>query len=259
MAKRSFKSNCRGQVLVVTALLVALLLLSTAIYVIEVGKNVPEAQQVEGTSFAVYKTSFRSALISALANVTGGGDRNVLSTDLSALKATILAHSYKAMLTIEYSTQNNAPYSDGFWISWGTNGKGVSSVSSSFDLSASGLSGSSELQFALNVTSALEYSGTYIRLADNAKQVTLTIKVLNEGTPALAQNFTVYIDHDGTTSTVDWVEITSPNVVDFGNGTYRVSFVEDTAERTSPVIVSLLCQDKRGILIGAEATCTLTG
>jgi hypothetical protein len=246
-------------VLIVTALLVALLLLSTAIYVIEVGKNVPEAQEVEGNSFAVYKTSFRSALISALANVTGGGDRSVLSDDLSELKAAILAHSYKTLLAIEYLIQDNAPYSDGFWISWGTNGKGVSSVSSNFDLRASGLSGSSELQFALNVTSALEYSGTYLRLTDNTKQVNLTIKVQNEGTHALAQNFTVYLDYDGSTSTVDWVEITSPNVVDFGNGTYGISFVEDTAERTSPVIVSLLCQDKRGIRIGAEATCTLTG
>ncbi len=256
MKRRSFKSDCSGQVLIVSALLVALLLLSTAIYVIEVGKNVPEAQEVEGHSFASYKASFRSALVSALANVSNSGNPAVLSTDLSALKAAILAHSYKTMLTVEYSVQDSSPYTDGFWVSWGTNGKGVASVYSSFDLISSSLSGSSELQFTVNVTSAVNYTGTSLRLTGNTKQVNLTVNVQNEGVAALAQNFTVYLDYDGSSSTVDWTQVTTPNVVNFGNGTYAVSFTGDTAQRNNPVLVSLLCHDKRGILVGANATCT---
>ena len=259
MKKRSLRSDCSGQVLIVSALLVALLLLSTAIYVIEVGKNVPTVQEVEGNSFTAYRASFRSALISALANVSNGGDPAVLSDDLSALKTAILARSYQAMLTVDYSIQNSAPYASGFWVSWGTNGQGVSADYASFVFGTSSLSGSSELECAINVTSTIIYQGTYLRLTGNTKQVNLTVNVLNEGAAALAQNFTVYFDYDGSLSTVDWIEVTSPTVVNFGNGTYAVSFTGDTAQRNNPVIVSLLCHDKRGVLVGADATCTLIG
>src|SRR5665647_1493552 len=104
MGKRSFKRDKSGQVLVFTALLVALLLLSTAIYVIEVEKDVPIVNASEGNVFSAYKQSTRSTLISALANATNGGNSNILGADLHELKTFIRSNSYQSMLTIDYST-----------------------------------------------------------------------------------------------------------------------------------------------------------
>ena len=78
MGKRSFRRDKSGQVIIVSALLVALLLLSTALYVIEVGKQVPTVDAGESNVFLGYKQSTRSTLISALANATDGGNPNIL-------------------------------------------------------------------------------------------------------------------------------------------------------------------------------------
>ncbi len=83
MTKRSFRRDCRGQVIVVTGLLVALLLLSTAIYVINTQKTVPTVETRVDSMFGGYRETAHSTLISALANASGGGGVNVLSVDLS--------------------------------------------------------------------------------------------------------------------------------------------------------------------------------
>src|SRR5512139_3926856 len=105
MTKRNLKQNTSGQMLIVSALLIALLLISTAIYVIDVGKKVPTVQDSCDPNFAAYQGSIRNALISALANVTNGGT-NTLSANLESLKTLLLTHSYRALLTMNYTTLN---------------------------------------------------------------------------------------------------------------------------------------------------------
>jgi len=83
MKRRSLKHNKSGQVIIITALLVALLLLSTSIYVIETEKEVPQAGTNENTVFPAYKQSTINTVISALANATNGGDSSVLTNDLT--------------------------------------------------------------------------------------------------------------------------------------------------------------------------------
>ncbi len=256
MGKRSFRSDRSGQVLVVTALLVALLLLSTAIYVIDVEKKIPKVSG-ESDGFTGYEQAVRSAMISALVNVTNGGDTTVLDADLSELETVILSQSYQAMLTMDYSLQNTAPYTDGFWISSETSGVGVSSAYVAFAFAASSPSSTSNLEYNVNVTSEVHLSGTYSLLTGNTKQVNLTVNVINEAKPALAQNFTTYFDFDGSLSTVDWVEVNSPSLTDFGNGTYTMSFLCDTQNRNDQMLVSMLCHDKRGVLVSVNAACTL--
>ena len=237
--------------LLVSALLVALLLLSTALYVIEVGKQVPTVDASDSTVFSGYQQSARSTLISALANVTGGGNTNILGADLSALKTLILSNSYQAMLTMDYSTLNSSGYQNGFWISWGADGQGVSSAYASFVFASSSPSATSNLEYTVNVTSAVNLSGTYHQLNDTTKQVNLTINVLNDGKAALAQDFTFSYQNQ-----TDWVAVDSPSITSFGNGTYVASFTAETPQLNDPLVVSLLCRDERGIFMGANVTCT---
>ncbi len=251
MGKRSFRQDKSGQVLIVSALLVALILLSTALYVIEVGKEVPTVDTRQTDVFSAYQQSARSTLISALANATDGGNPNILETDLAELKTVILSNSYQALLTIDYNTLNSSGYQDGLYISRGANGQGVSSAYASFAFASSSPSATSNMEYTVNVTSAVNFSGNCHQLNETTKRVNLTVSILNEGKPALAQNFAVsYLN------ATDWVDVDSPDIYSFGNGTYSVSFNAQTPQLSDPLVVSLVCQDERGIFVGANLTCT---
>jgi hypothetical protein len=235
-------------------LLVALLLLSTAVYVIETERNVPIVGNSEVDVFSTYKQSARNTLISALANVTRGGDVSVLSTDLNQLNLVITSDSYQAMLKMDYTMQNTDSYKNGFWISWGTDGHGVSSDYVSFAFNSLGLSTTSNLVYIVNVTSEAYLSGTYLQLNDTTKQATLKVNLLNEGKPATAQNFTFYFLNES-----NWIKTAVPYMTDYGNGTYEALFVAEQSQTSNSFVVSMLCQDQRGIFVGANATCPRIG
>ncbi len=183
--------------------------------------------------------------------MTNGGNANVLAKDLNELNAAIASDSYQAMLQMNYTLLNGSEYQNGIWVSWGADGEGVSSAYVSFVFVSSAPSIASNLEYAVNVTTEATLSGNY-QLNGNSTQVNLTVNVLNEGKPALAQNFTFYFEN----ATDSWVNVVSPSITDFGNGTYSVLFTTETDQSSDPLLVSMLCQDQRGIVVGANVTCT---
>ncbi len=251
MKKRNLRKDNSGQVIIITALLVALLLLSTAMYVIETGKGVPISENGGETVFSAYEQNIKSTLISALANISGGGNEGVLAADLNELNSAITSHSYQALVQMDYTLLNTSPYQNGVWISQGTNGQGISSIYVSFDFSSSGLSTTSTSQYNGNITSEVNLSGQYLQLNDTSKQANLTINVLNEDKPALAQNFTFYFQN-----VAYWLKVEAPSINNLGNGTYTVSFQAETSQQSGPLLVSMYCQDQRGITVGTNATCS---
>ncbi len=253
MEKRNFRSNKSGQVIIITALVISVLFLSTAIYVIEVGKEAPTVEPNQSNVFLDYKQQITNTMISALSNATGGNNPNILETDLAELKTVILANSYTTMLTIDYSTLNSSGYKNGLLISWNNNGQGVSSACASFVFASSSQSGNSNIEYTVNVTSSMNSSGTCRQINDALKQVNLTINVMNEGKAALARNFT-FSYQNGT----DWTRVDSPTVISFGNGTYKTTFNAEQSQSSNQIAVSLLCQDQRGIFEGTNLTCTDT-
>ena len=254
MKNRNFKRHNSGQVIVITALMVALVLLSTAIFVVETEKDVPTGGSDTNNVFSAYEQAARSTLISALANVTNGGNPSVLTTDLNELDSLIASHSYESILQMSFTPLNEASYENGIWISWSTDGQGISSAYVTLNVNSTGTSSTSTLEYAVNVTSQADLSGNYLQLNGTLNQVNLTVNVLNEGKPALAQNFTFYYE-DGASSAENWTQVTSPSVTDFGNGTYAVSFDAQTQQPGDPLLASMHCQDQRGILVDANVTC----
>ena len=251
MIVRRFRSNSSGQVIIVSALLVSALFLSTAIYVIELGKEVPTLDPSQTDVFSAYKQSTESTLISALANASSGGNLNILSTDLNELKMAILSNSYQAMLTLDCMPLNSGGYHDGLLISWGNNGQGVSSSCAFFVFHSQSPIASSNLEYNLNVTSSVNLRASCNQLDDTTKKATLIVKVQNEGKPALAQNFTVSYQNGA-----DWTTVDSPSITSFGDGTYTLTFNAQQSQPSDPLILNLLCQDQRGIFVGANLTCT---
>ncbi len=227
----------------------ALLLLSTAVFVVNVQKAVPTVDTGSDGMFAGYRETVRSTLISALANASNGGGMDVLGINLSELKQVIIEHSYQAMITMSYSVSDSSPYSGGVWISWGTSGKGISSTCADFVFAQNSPTGASSIAYTLNVSSQVNLSGSYKQLNDSML-VNLAIELLNEGAPALAQSF-VFQYQNGS----DWVMVDSPVIVDHGDGSYAVSFSAQTGQIDESLNVSAVCLDQRGISVGANLTC----
>jgi hypothetical protein len=251
MKNRNFRHNKSGQVIVITALMVALVLLTSAIFVIGTEKDVPTDLTDTTSVFSDYQQAARNTLTSALANATNGGTPSVLTTDLDELKSAITSNSYQSILQMNLTSLTDAPYQNGFFISWGSNGQGISSACVVVEIESTGTASTSTSDYLVNVTSAVNLSGSYIEL-DNSTQVNLTVKVQNEGSPVLAQHLSFYYEN----STKAWAKVDSPIVTDFATGTYTASFTTDTAQSFFPLQVSAVCQDQRGIVVVANATCT---
>ena len=242
--------------LVIASLVITLLLLSTAIYVSEIEKNTKMTEQKVNPAFSTYKLGVTHTVMSALANVSNGGSASVLAADLNKFTSVVGGHSFDAIVQMDCTPLNTAPYQDGFWISWDASGRGISSAYVNLVLNASGTSATYYSEYVVNVTSEIEVNGYYEVLTGSTKQVNLTCNVLNEGKPALAQNFTVYYEQDGSLSPEEWVQVTSSTVTDYGNGTYTMSFTAETTNPADPMLVSVQSHDLRFILIQANVTCT---
>ena len=255
MKKRNLKRDNSGQVIVIAALMVALVLLSTAIFVIQTEKDVPTVSPDTNNIFSAYQQAARNTLISALASITNGSNPSILTADLNELDSTIASHSYQSILQMNFTLLNDTLYQNGIWIPKATNGQGISSAYVTFTINSTGTSSTSSLEYAVNVTSQANLSGSYLQLSGTLNQVNLTVNVLNEGKPALAQNFTFYYK-DAASSIGNWIQVTSPSIMDFGNGTYTVSFNAQTQQPGDPLLASVRCQDQRGIVIDANVTCT---
>ena len=242
--------------LVIASLVITLLLLSTAIYVSEIEKNAKMTEQKVNPAFSTYKLGVTHTVMSALANVSNGGSASVLAADLNKFTSVVGGHSSDAIVQMDCTPLNTAPYQDGFWISWDASGRGISSAYVNLVLNASGTSATYYSEYVVNVTSEIEVNGYYEVLTGSTKQVNLTCNVLNEEKPALAQNFTIYYEQDGSLSPEEWVQVTSSTVTDYGNGTYTMSFTAETTNPADPMLVSVQSHDLRFILIQANVTCT---
>jgi len=255
MKTRNSSRGNSGQVLIIASLVVTLLLLSTALYVSEIEKNATVYESRVDPAFSAYKLGVTHTVISALANISNGGFTDILVADLNQFKSVVNSNSFNAIVKMDFTPLNMTPYQDGVWISWGSNGRGASGAYVNFVLNSSGTSATYYSEYAINVTSEIDLNGYYTLLTGSLKQVNVICNVLNEGKPALAQNFTVYYEQDGSLSLEEWVQVASPSITDYGNGTYAISFTAETTNPDDPMLVSVHSHDLRYILTKANVTC----
>ena len=255
------RQRCRqnsGQVLVITSLILILLLFSTTLYVAETEKNTPISYAEADISLLAIRLGTVHSVVSALANISNGGSVDVLAENLNRYEFVVLSNSYGSMIKVDWTPLNVAPFQDGVWLSWDQNGFGVSSILADFALNCTGISKNQYAQHTVNVTSAVSLSGQYTPLNGSSKQTEATVSILNEGKPALAKNFTVYYENDGSLLTEQWIKVISPRVIDYRNGTYLFSFTAETTNPSDPLLVSVHSHDLRSIFVRANVTCIQT-
>ncbi len=246
-----------GQVLIVVALVITLLLLSTALYVADTQKSQLKYTSESDLYLPFYKQGLRHTMISALVNISSGGNIAVLESDLNQFNAFTLEHSYDAFFTSAFTLSNTAPYVNGVWATQNSSGTAVTSAYASFSVNSSGTSETYSSEYNIEVTSRLETSGQYHLVNETEKQVELACSLSNEGQPALAKSFTFSYENDGSLDSENWTIIENPAITDHGDGTYTISFTAITDQPDDPVLVWVSCQDQRGIMLQTRVTPTL--
>jgi hypothetical protein len=251
MKMRTKRSS--GQVLLITAFIMAFLLLSAELYIFEVGKIVGEVESYSLTDFALaVRLGSKHVVIGSLANVTNGGSSAVLAQNLQKWSSFVGKQYQLGKSLLNYTLNQTAPYSSGVWISWGTNGYGVSSAYVNFTHRLLGREANLNQSYFVNVTTTLLVESTYQALLGNEKEVNVTINLLSEAEPALAKQITIYYKFVDTWQTPN--ETSSYVLLDYGNGTYLASFTAIIPSQT--VEVSAHVYDRRDIYVQANTTST---
>jgi hypothetical protein len=247
------KKNCSGQILLVGILVIALLLLSTELYVYDLGKALDEGNRNSFSDFILaVKAGSKHVVIGSLANVSQGGTNQIFRNNLERWSSFVGSRYQFGKCILNFTIREVSPYSSSIWIHWGTNGLGVSGAYANFTLQLRDRGTDVDLRYAVNITTTLLIQGTYKGMLGDSKQVNVTCSLLNEGEPALAENFTLYYKNLD-----DWLTPGPQNnytVINYGNGTYFMSFVADIS--SSPVEVSVHASDQKHIYVQANVTCT---
>jgi hypothetical protein len=249
--KRKFRANSSGQLLIVAALAIAIIISSTTIYVYELSKetNSTESFSINDVILAL-EQSTKNTMISSLANISKGGEKANLEANLDDLSQAFGNLHQTGMYYLSFTLTNESRYDSGVCLSWNTNGSGVSSAYANFTLKVQSITENLAIDCYVNITTAIVINGSYTTLEGEEKLVNLTCQVFNEEELALAKNITLFYENLGS-----WTPVNSSNnlsTVDYGNGTYVLSF---TVSTSSLVQVSTHVYNVRDILVQANTTC----
>jgi hypothetical protein len=250
--RKPVKRDKSGQLLIVAALAIAVLISSTTVYVYNLSKedSNTDAPSISDLILALTQST-KNAVISSLANVSNGGAKSSLSTNLDELSKTFRSIRNSGTCNLASTVYNDSGYSFGTRLSWNDSGIGASSAFANFTLQVYGLASKATTKYSANVTTTLAVNGSYTISGGTEKNVSLTCKVYNEAQQALARNLTVFYYDGGS-----WTQVNASNnlsIVDYGDGTYLVSF---TVSATDPVQTSVHLTDLRNIFVRANATCS---
>ena len=226
-----------------------MLVISTAYYVLEINTATMDQTPLNST-FLMTKPSIVNTLINSLANVSNGGNSEVLESNLNALTQAIQNSSYGGQCEFDITPSNSTPYQNGLLISWADNGSGISSAYASVALNFSSPSETYSQEYEVNVTTAMTAEGFYTANGTQ-ENVNVICQLYNENDAALANDFTIlYQETGGNWTPAD--STTGLNINDYGNGTYLISF---DALAQGALQVSVGAHDLRNIFVMTNTTC----
>jgi len=242
-----------GQILLITAFIMASLLLSAQLYILEVGKNSGETgAESLGDFMQSVKLGSRHVIFGSLANASNGGPGDVLELNLRRWASFVGSQYLHGKSTLNYTVAETTTYSTGLWLDWGVSSYGVSSAFANFTHSLSGREADVEQPYFINATTSLVISSTNRRLNETSRQVNVTLNLLNEAEPALADSITTHYRVSNNWLIPD--ETNNYVLQNYGNGTYLASFTATFP--SSQVEVSAHVVDHRDIFVQANVTST---
>lgn len=250
--KATKRNGSSGQLLIVTALIIATIIISITFYIQEnIYKGNNLSDQLSPIFIETVRLSSRNAVLSALANISNGGPMFVLSQNLEKVTRAYLGIR-KITYCLQYTPKVDGRYNDGIWISWGDDGFGISSAYVDFKLKIHGSSFNVAMDYTINVTTATTLIGKYSLLIEGNQvktNVTVRCRVFSEGGIGSIKHISLYYREP----LGEWVLVNNPHVINYLNGTYVLSF--EVPRELYQVEVSIHLWDTRGIFVMANRTC----
>jgi len=242
-----------GVTLVVAAVVISLLLFSTQIYIYRLSRTRTDENYGTLSDYILgIEQGSRHVVVASLINVSQGGSVSNFGYNLNRWES-FVASDYKfGRCTLNSTLTSETPYSGGIWLSWGTEGMGVSSASAVLTMDIGGRGVEVDWSFTENITTTLLVSGRFETVQANIKRVTVFVHLLNEGAPALADSIDLMYQRGGWR---DPTILDDYDQTDYGNGTYRFSFSDELP--VSEIIIRVQAYDCRGISVQADASFTL--
>lgn len=253
--RRKLNANSSGQLLVVAALAIAMLISSTTMYVYEVSRETNSSYTYSISSFIpILKQSVKNAMISSLVNISNNGEKAVLTANLDKLSKFIRSITSFGIYQLDFAVLNDSAYDLGIQLSWNSSNMGISSAYADFSLKLYDMATNITVNYAVNITTTAMVNGFYTKLAGDEKLVNLTCKTYNEESPALAKNISLFYEDNGS-----WTPVNSSNnlsTVDYGNGTYTITFNIATSSENIQILAHVY--DLREIFVQTSTTCYQT-
>lgn len=245
----------RGQVLVLAALTISLAILSTQAYVYQRSKTETPASWSALSDYVLsIEQGSRHVVVASLINVSGGGSSSIFSSNLDRWESFVAGDYQFGRCDLNSTAASQTPYTDGFWLYWGTNGRGISSAYADLTLNLSGRGVEIGWSFTENITTTVLVSGSYQQLDQQSKRINVNVNVLNEGEPTLAGNITLSYRKEGDPQWRDPAEqpASDCSYQDLGNGTYQYSFTIDSEAGETIIYVRAQVYDRRDVFVQAE-------
>ena len=239
----------RGQVLIVAAFAISILLLSANVYIYRNSRIDASPAYSTLLDYAQHiRLGSIHAVTASLVNVSNGGASSNLGDNLDRWEAFTRGDYRFGICDLNATLGSQVPYSDGVWLDWGVSGVGVSSAYVDFTLNISGRGAEVDWAFPVNRTTEMRVSGSYAVIMGDQKDVAVTMSMLNEGSPALAQSYILeYLDAGLWTDASLEGDYTA---MDYGNGTYRFTFSANIPG--AQVDIRMQAIDVRGVFVQAQ-------
>ena len=241
----------RGQVLIVAAFAISILLLSANVYIYRNSRIDASPAYSTLIDYAQHiRLGSIHAVTASLVNVSNGGASSILGENLDRWEAFTRGDYRFGVCDLNASLGSQAPYSDGVWLDWGVSGVGVSSAYVDFTLDISGRGAEVDWSFPVNRTTEMRVSGSYAVIVGDQKDVTVTLSMLNEGSPALAQSTSLEYWDIGL-----WNDASLEGdyaAMDYGNGTIRFTFSAEIPGAQVDIRMQVI--DLRGVFVQAQET-----
>jgi len=241
-----------AQILVLTALLIALIMVSVEAYIMSISSPLKCVNDLSEGLIRNFKAGSRNVVIGCLSNISRGSSNLILKEDIERWIHFLKKHCYWGELSVTYKLTSDSRYSDGVWILWREDGVGVSSASMEFVLNLENEEKKITFQYLINVTTFIRVKAVSDWKAGIHK-ITITIHLYNEGRGALAKNITIFYQENFGNWTYAGA-LSSYRLTDYGNGTY-IAYFEVGPPRTFNRKINVNCLDQRSIFVQANTTC----
>ena len=237
--------------LILAALTISVAILSTQAYIYQRSRARASSKYSVLSDYVLsIEQGSRHVVVASLINISNGGATSNLRANFDRWEPFVSRDFRFGRCDLNATLASQPPYSDGVWLEWGADGKGVSSAFADFTFNLSGRGAEVDWNFNINVSTIVLVSGFWEPIHINEKRVTVIINLSNEGDPALASN--IILTYWRSNKWDDPSALPSYSMLDFGNGTYRYSFVDTIPD--TPIQVRAQLSDRREVFVQAEAS-----